>query len=102
MSYYSEKLLKKFPDLKEGDWELYHNGIEGTKLKWNRPEPAPTIEEIDSYYPDEIIEAERPGPEAVFIRSPINNALLKVIAEVTNTPYAQIVSKLRTYIANGG
>lgn len=98
MSYYSEKLRKKFPNLKDGDWELYHNGIDGTKLKWNRPEPPPSIDEIDAFYSDKIIEQDNPSPEAAITNNPINNALLKVIAEVTNTPYEQIVSKLKTYV----
>jgi len=100
-----EKLAKKFPNTKPGvDWILVKRSDEDYELiSWNVPGVVqPTLEEIDAYYPDAIIEAARPGPEAAITRNPINNALLKVIAEVTNTPYAQIVSKLRTYLANGG
>lgn len=97
------KLAKKFPNTKSGeDWVLVKRSDDDYELTvWNVPGVIkPTLDEIDAYYPDTLIEQERPGPEVALTRNPTNNALLKVIAELTNTPYAQVISKLKTYTAN--
>lgn len=42
------KLLKLFPDWQLNDWIIVDDGDGQRVLKWNRPEPQPTQEELDA------------------------------------------------------
>jgi hypothetical protein len=50
-----EKLKRLFPNAKDGDWVLVsEDGVTSKILRWNRPEPQPTLAEIDAISDVEI------------------------------------------------
>jgi hypothetical protein len=96
------KFQKKYPQANpETAWKLaYENGNLFLR-EWKLPVPKPTLEEVDSQYTDEEILASRPGRETALTKNPNTDAILKVIAELTNTPYNTVVSKLKTILDAG-
>jgi hypothetical protein len=99
----AEKLQKRYPQSTPNeDWRIVVNTSGAVSLaEWKLPVPKPTLEEVDSQYTDEEILASRPGRETSLTKNPNTNAILKVIAELTNTPYNTVVKKLKTILDAG-
>jgi len=101
MAYLPEKLKLRYGNLPEGSYSLGFRKDIGYILEWNHPSPKPSLEEIDAQYTDEEALASRPGREKAFTKNPNTDAILKVIAELTNTPYNTVVKKLKTILDAG-
>lgn len=57
------KLTFLFPNYREGDWELQDDGSGAYIAKWNRPEPQPTLAQIDA-----VGDVPQPAPRVVTMR----------------------------------
>ena len=101
MAYLPEKLNLRYGNLPSGSFALSFNKDTGYYLEWNHPSPKPSLEDIDAQYTDEEALASRPGREKALTKNPNTNAILKVIAELTNTPYDTVVTKLKTVLDAG-
>ena len=93
----AEKLQKRYPQsVPNEDWRIVVNTSGVASLsEWKLPVPKPTLEEVDSQYTDEEILASRPGRETAVTKNPNTDAILRLIAQFTNTPYATVVSELK-------
>ena len=95
MAYLPEKLQLKYGNLPQGSFALAFNKDTGYYLEWNHPSPKPSLEDIDAQYTDEEALASRPGRETAVTKNPNTDAILRLIAQFTNTPYATVVSELK-------
>ena len=97
MNLIAEKLQKRYPQSTPNeDWRIVVNTSGVASLsEWKLPVPKPTLEEVDSQYTDEEILASRPGRETAVTKNPNTDAILRLIAQFTNTPYATVVSELK-------
>jgi hypothetical protein len=93
----AEKLQKRYPQsVPNEDWRIVVNTSGVASLsEWKLPVPKPTLEEVDSRYTDEEILTSRPGRETAVTKNPNTDAILRLIAQFTNTPYATVVSELK-------
>jgi hypothetical protein len=95
MAYLPEKLKLRYGNLPEGSYSLGFRQDIGYILEWNHPSPEPSLGDIDAQYTDEEALASRPGRETAVTKNPNTDAILRLIARLTNTPYATVVSELK-------
>lgn len=88
-----EKLLVLFPNYKEGDWELYDDGLGNQKIvRWRRQEAQPNLTAINAVDSNtaatkfkEILQ------NKTISNDPVIGALLRVIARATGQNQANVV-----------
>lgn len=85
------KLLHLFPDYKAGDWILQDNGQGPFIRVWNRREPKPAQETIDSVSEEQETKAMKKDKARI---DQITLALLKVLAVRLNIPFGQLRAEL--------
>ena len=93
----AEKLQKRYPQSTPNeDWRIVLDTNGTVSLsEWKLQSPKPSLDDIDAMYTDEEVLASRPGREKALTKNPNTDAILRLIAQFTNTPYATVVSELK-------